>query len=239
MFLRFLILCLAILVTSCSQKIQYSAEEVEFIQSKVFRVAGYNGFPYLYTDPKDGKVYGPTKDYLELITKKTGIQFQFGLPCQMLDCLESLKDGNVDIVTPIRPTPERAIFASFSRPYLFSDAVLMKRVKEPRTVGIGRGYAIKNYFINHQHLVLVEFDNDEHSIMGMLEGKVDSAAMDEFSARVLRKRHGLRFDEVALPYEYPLTFGVLKNNNIMRSVLDKAIASITPEEHEAIKRKWK
>jgi ABC-type amino acid transport substrate-binding protein len=230
---------ISILLASCSNRVDLTQEELDFVtEHTVIWAAEDNSSPLIFVNPQ-GEPDGISKDYLDLITKKTGLRFKMVLRGQLMDELNSLKLGSVELVTSVRPTPDRAEYASFTRPYVFAETVMMKGVNHPKTVGIGRGYAVKNYLeIERKDLKIVEFSNDEEAFRALQLGEIDSVVVDSISAKSLIKRYRAMYDTIIIPYEYPLSFAVRKDNTLLRAVLDKALSSITPEEHEAIRKKW-
>ncbi len=234
-----LIISTSFMLLSCDTQYDYTVEEKEYIQSQIVSWAAEDNFyPFIYIDT-DGQAAGISKDYMDLITKKTGLKFTMASHGQLMDELDQLRRGSVEMITSIRTTPERAVYASFTRPYIFADTVMIKRTNIPRTVGIGKGYAVKNYLeIERKDLKLMEFENDEQAFKAMQRGEIDSVVVDAVSAKFLIKKYRTIYDVVSIPYEYPLSFAVRKDDARLRVILDKAIALITPEEHEEIRRKW-
>ena len=234
-----LIISTTFMLLSCNAQYDYTAEEKEYIQTQtVLWASADNFYPFIYIDT-DGQSAGISKDYMNLITKKTGLKFTMASHGQLMDQLDQLKHGSIEMITSIRTTPERAVYASFTRPYIFADTVMIKRTNIPRNVGIGKGYAVKNYLeIERKDLKIVEFENDEQAFKEMQRGDIDSVVVDAVSAKFLIKKYRAMYDVISVPYEYPLSFAVRKDDARLRVILDKAIASITPEEHTEIRRKW-
>ena len=89
--------------------------------------------PFVYVE-KDGVPLGMSVDFLKLISSKTGLQFQ-ALPAQPLsDNLALAKKGGVEVITSLRPTPERAQFLAFTTPYVSIPAVLVvKKAQSAQT----------------------------------------------------------------------------------------------------------
>lgn len=229
----------ALLLIKDSSSIDFTKEEIAYIQNTaVTWSAEYNYTPFVYTD--DGKPEGLSVDYLNLISEKSGLKFVPILPgCQLDACLENVANGKADLTTSVRPTPQRAETLKFSRPYYIIGTVFIKRVFEPATVGVGKGYAVIEYLkLNRPDLQLVETDSDETSIELLIAGKIDSVILDSTSAALLRKKYSLNFDQVEIPHDYPLSFATKKDNQLLVSILDKTISKITDNERQKINKKW-
>ncbi len=116
---------------------------------------------------------------------------------------------------------------------------MIRNTGNPKSVGIGKGYAVRNYVLaDRKDLVVFEFSDDEHSIKALLNGQIQSAIMDTESAKMLKKKYGFELDQITIPFEYPLSFAFRTNDTIIRGIFDKAISDITDNEHTRIRRKW-
>lgn len=238
-FWKFLYLILTILLVGCNNRINFTTEEEDYIKNHtVTWSAGENRHPYVYLS-REGVPLGISVEYMELISRKTGLKFQMINHGILAEELEQLKHKNVEMITSVRPTPERAEYALFTRPYIFIDTVMLKRTNYPKSVGIGKAYAVRSYLeVARKDLEIREFIDDEQSFLAMNSGKIDAVVMDSLNARSLLNKYRMKYDTVSVPYEYPLCFATGKDNAILRSIIDKALTHITQEEHEAIRRKW-
>lgn len=225
------------LIAGCSQDVSLTKEEKVYIDSHVVNLGvdiNYRPFDYM-----DGIPKGMAIDLLDIISKKTGLKIRLEQTGQFEDILGNLRTGNVDLLTALRPTPSRAKFAIFSRPFTIVDIVMLKRVNMPVTVGAGRGYAIVNFIeVERKDLFIHEYDDDDISIQALMAGQVDSIVLDAVVAKQLMRKYNVEFDETRIPFEYPLSFAVKKDNVILRSIIDKALSSISTEEQLRIKEKW-
>ncbi len=226
-------------LTGCGVKSSLTQEERNYVNTHTVVWAGEdNYFPFVYID-RYGQPNGLTVDYMNLISEKTGLKFRMAKHGQLATILSSLEHGTVEMVTSVRTTPGRAQYSSFTRPYILVDLVLIKKVNVPKTVAVGRGYAAIDYLkAVRKDLEIVEFDDDEKSYQALIGGVVDCAIMDIPSSRWLTTKYGVDFDKSSIPFEYPLSFAVEKDNFILRSILDKAINDISEDEHAGIKDKW-
>lgn len=225
-------------VSGCVESTALTTEEEEYVKTHIVNWAADENFqPFIFMD--NGMPKGIAVDYLELICAKTGLKIRLEKSGQLETLLGMLRTGPVDMLSSIRTTPERSRYASFTMPFVYVDLVQLRRVSAPITAGVGQGYAVVNFLeIERKDLFLVKFANDEESLKAMIRGDVDSVVMDAASAKTLMKKYNVEFDELKIPFEYPLSFAVKKDNKILKNILDKALTSITPEEHERIRKKW-
>lgn len=229
-------------MVGCQKKeITYSftEEEKRFIETTTIRWASeIDSVPLIFVD-STGSPAGISKDYLDLISKKTGLKFVSSHDGNKEEVMLALRNNRVDMVTTMRMTSERFEHVDFTRPYVFSDSVLVKKTNFPKTTGIGRAYAVKRYLVERrQDLTLVEFNSDEDAFRALINGDIESVVMDKFSADYFRKKYNTNFDSVTIKFDYFYSFAVSKELAILKNILDKAIQNITKEEHEEILKKW-
>lgn len=239
---RFLIISIILcLLFGCKQQINFTNEELSYISSKeiVYSVGG-NYPPFMYVDSYN-KLVGISIDYLNLISSRSGLHLTPSKSvCHIAECVIELKTGKVQLIPGIRPTPARSAYISFTRPYFYVDMVIIKQVNTPTTVGVVAGSAALIYITQNQpYLVVTEFEDIDALISALLNAKVDSIIVNNISANSMRKKYNLKFDEAVIPFDYPLSFGISKEDKILKSILDKTIASLTVSDIEDINLKWK
>jgi len=239
MILKRAIILIAVMLSACSQPHEYTPEEKKYIATHTVEwCARTTSYPYEFLN-EEGHIIGLSTDYLNLISKKSGIRFRISTQGTMVECQALLKAKTTQMVSAVRPTPERSVYSTFTRPYMYVETVMLKAVNEPKSVGIGRSYAVKIYLMNdRKDLVIHEYVDDEQSLQAMLSGKIDSVIMDTESAKMLKKKYRLEVDQTTVPFEYPLSFAFRPEDLVLRGIFDKAISDISTSEHERIRRKW-
>jgi ABC-type amino acid transport substrate-binding protein len=242
--MKILLLFVTVLLLGCSNSgsnLELTKQEQEYVDKTIVVWQPEDNYEPFVSINKDNLPNGISVDYLELISKKTGLKFASSdYRCQLAECLKFVKSGKADIITSIRFTPARSKYLSFTRPYYFIGTSLVSRVKNPVTAGVSKGSAIVEYLIlNRQDLTIVEYDSDELAIASLLSMQVDSVMLDKLSAQFMRKRYNYSFDERDIPHDYPLAIATTKNNALLISILNKGISQITENEMEEIDRKWK
>lgn len=237
--LRLYFLPLIFAFYSCAPEYKYTPEEKSYISANTITWC-VRSTSYPYESLKDdGTIIGSSADYIALISEKTGIKIEIAHKGTMTECQQLLKDGRVQMMAAVKPTPEGSKYSTFTRPYIYVDTVMLKMKNNPKSVGIGRGYAVKNYLLNdRKDLLIAEYTDDEVSVRAMLRGEVDSVIMDVESANLLTKKYRLETDRTTIPFEYPLSFSFRTQDTIVRQIFDKAISDITDAEHARIRRKW-
>ena len=97
---------------------------------------------------------GLSADFLNAMATQGELRIDT-LPAQPLaSILEAARQGQVDLISSLRPTPERAEFLGFTRPYVTVPAVLVTLPsRDPQSLGdfrgrpvaVGRGYAVESF----------------------------------------------------------------------------------------------
>lgn len=224
-------------------KISLTEEELAYVAShpSVTWAVEDNRPPYVFVE--GGVAKGLSQDYLKLISKKTGLKFEPYRSYTFFNSIESLKNGQVDLMTSLRPTPERAEFMGFTPPIAYNGGVYLFRVnhlpRSPLTTGIRKGEAVKQYLVTRfPDMKIVEVEDDEEALALLQKGLLDGVVMDEGSADYLAKHSLVSVRKAVINFDYPYSYGYAKDNHILGSILAKAISSITPEDKQKLNRKW-
>lgn len=109
--------------------------------------------PFVSAGPT-GRAQGLSIDVLELLQPHLGAQVQMLPPDNLANILQAARRGEVDLISSLRPTPERAEFLAFTEPYVKVPAVLVvKQAAAPpnlkdlsnHPVAVGKGYAVEGF----------------------------------------------------------------------------------------------
>ncbi|MDM8525849.1 transporter substrate-binding domain-containing protein [Desulfococcaceae bacterium HSG8] len=198
---------------------------------------------------EDGKFIGIVPDYLALVSKRTGIQFQM-ISVPISDFLNQLEAGTIDVF-PGMETPERKAVADFTQPAFFQSFVIINRADAPFISGLRdlrkRKIAVVEGAAFYQELLkdypdIRTFPNETHldALKSVSTGKAD-AYMGPASIVYLIQKNTLTNLKIAAPADHPdIGFGFAVRNdwNELVSIMNKTIASITREEYDGIYKKW-
>lgn len=114
-----LIAPLLVVLLACRMGAALAAGEIRFAPEKDYG-------PFVY-QTAEGRVEGLSIDILEAV--KSGLDSPvLMLPAQPLAAiLEAARRGEVDLISSLRPTPERSAYLAFTSPYVQVPAVLVVR----------------------------------------------------------------------------------------------------------------
>ena len=193
-------------------------------------------------------------EYLELIEKRTGIEFKHEVTDQpFAEFLESMKQRQgPDMTAVIVPTPAREQYLSFSEPYIYSPYVIFMREQDKpildisglagKTLAVPRGFVVQEQLgRDYPEIRLALFDSDEKALKAVTTGQADAYIGNLTTASHIIHERGFTTLKVAAagPFgDQVLAMGIRKDWPELTSIIDKSLASITEEEKTAIRNKY-
>lgn len=235
--------------------LQLSQQEQDWIEANpVITVANEMDWPpFDYVE--DGNPAGYSIDIVRLIKQKTGLQIEFVNGYAWHQLLALFKAGKIDVMPAVYADEDRSRFMLFTRSYYSQPSVMVVHkdntdinsvasLKGKRVVGI-RNFVITNKM---KQVVpdsfILEVDSIIDAMKAVSLGEAD-AYIDSIGTISYNLEHNYipnlkvisRLDSDVL--ENPaLYFGVAKNNPLLRSILDKALASISRNEQLTLEKRW-
>lgn len=207
----------------------------------------YGPFIYL-TD--EGRVEGLSADFLNAMSSHGELQIDT-LPAQPLaSILEAARQGQVDLISSLRPTPERAEFLGFTRPYVTVPAVLVTLPsRDPQSLGdfrgrpvaVGRGYAVESFVREkYPEVQWMPVDDDSEGLRLLRAGQVGALVADVASVHFAADRLGLRSVQVnaAIGFEYPLSFAFPKSRPDIGRVLEESLLRLPETRRQSLRQRW-
>ncbi len=211
--------------------------------------------PFVYQG-EGGRIEGLSVELLALVQRHAGLRLQT-LPARPLnEWLELARRGEVDLLSSLRPTPERAAYLLFSLPYVRVPTVLVVRAGHPlaggadpvtlaplrgRPVAVGAGYAVESFVRSRQPGVAWQsVPDDVVALRGVVDGRFEAAVVDSASAGFIARRHGLKGLAAAGPvgFDYTLSFAVRRDRPELLAAVDAGIRAIPAAERAAVVERW-
>jgi ABC-type amino acid transport substrate-binding protein len=203
--------------------------------------------PFVYQDHQ-GRVRGLSIDLLDEMRRHAELPLQMLPPRPLAQQLAAVRRGEVDLLSSLRPTPERAEYLAFSRPYVRVPAVLVGRTAlaglqalEGRSVAVGRGYAVEAHVRQHHPGVRWQpVDSDLDGLRRLLRGEVDALVVDVASVHFIAREHGLSGFVVGEPigFEYALSFAWRRDRPDIGEALEEALRRIPADRRQALLARW-
>ena len=198
----------------------------------------------------DGGYVGVGADYMRLLEKRIGVSFkpEAGLTRRQVD--DKLKKRELDAVPMVSWNSGNEVYLNFSDTLVeMRNAIIVRKnntgIKSifdlmGKTVSINRGYAIHYWLAkNYREIVLLPKTDAEQGLKAVAVGEVDAYVGDIPTA--VNAINNLYLSDLKIAAEIPFSvkcgIGVRKDWPIFIPILNKAISTITPEEHETIRNK--
>ena len=205
--------------------------------------------PFVF-EAADGRVQGLSIDVLQALAPQLGMALTT-LPAQPLSViLEAVQRGEVDLVSSLRPTPERAAYLAFTAPYVQVPAVLVVRQSispaqlrdlNGQRVAVGQGYAVESFVRqNYKGIHWQAVPDDLTALRGLLEGRYEGVVADVASVSHAVRVHGIQGVQVAqaIGFDYPLSFAYRKTLAPLGAQLDAALLKLDPQTLRHITDRW-
>ncbi len=222
-------------------------EEVWLRNHKTIRVGMSPIFPPLKFTEK-GVIKGIEPDYLNLLSEYTGIQFEY-VVCDFSVMDAKVKSGEIDMFISFY-IPERLAYMTFTEPLMEFKQIIIARIDSPFMSGLGalkrkkvatvRGVKLyEKLLASYPDIEAVPVGTMEEMFRAVSEFKADALISKTYYAGyVIHNYPNLKIVGVAdLPPE-PYYYAVRKDYPELVSILNKAIVSISREQHDAIVQKW-
>jgi len=205
--------------------------------------------PFIYQD-EQGQIRGLSWDILQAIAEPAALQIQT-LPANTLAIiLEQAKQGQIDLISSLRPTVERAEYLSFTYPYVAVPAVLIARNDgatvdlislKGKSVAVGKGYAVESYV--REKFPAIEWlavNDDRQALLLLKQGKVDALVADIASVIFIAKSEQYQQWRVVqnIGFQYQLSFAYPKARIEIGQRINQALLSMPLAQREALLARW-
>ena len=204
---------------------------------------------------EDGKERGYSIDLLSLVAKKTGLQLEFINGFSWAELMEKFKQGEIDILPAIMETSERREFMRFTSHYFTNPTYLIVRDDIDRIGSIedvkgGKLAIVKGYYyendvrLNFPDIEVVPVQGFLDGMEAVLDGNVDAFIGSRPVALYTIRKHlltGLKIigrSGIDDPERSKLRIGIHKDQEVLWSILEKGLASVTDEEKRKLAERW-
>ena len=200
--------------------------------------------PYDYLDA--GRHQGIFKDYLSLFADKLGVTFEPVPSATWGEALAFAQARDCDLLSGAVRTPEREQFLAFTEPYYWVSHVLVALRDAPYVSGIeaiaDRAIAVPESSAiaaelrrSFPTMALVELSLPAEAIPALQSGRAYAAvATLEHAAELVHASHDTLRIIGEMDSRYPISVAVRNDDPALLSIMDKAVASLTQAEKDAI-----
>ncbi|QCU89513.1 diguanylate cyclase [Thiomicrorhabdus sediminis] len=230
----------------------FTKDELEFIaKNPVIKLANdIDWEPFEYID-EQGAYKGIAADFFALISQRTGLQIEYVTDKTWAQVVNMAKQGELDAYSCAVSTPGRREYMAFTEAYLKFPMVIAStmqlgfvndyKVLMDRKVAVVKGYWSDEYLsIRYPGMELVRFDSLKDALIALSNGEVDVYSGNLASIVYAVKKYGLTNIHVVgqLEETFDLAIGVNHSKPELFSIMQKALASISNEQRQAIYNHW-
>ncbi len=215
---------------------------------------GTKFIPIMYVEKEKGveRFKGMVSDYVALLEKRLGVKMEVVFGITFKEALAMGRDKKIDLFPCVAETPARKDFLTYTQPYLSFPLVIITRKDYPYIGGLadlsGKKVAeiktLAYYARLKKRYPKIDFyfvKSIPEALEAVSLGKADAYTLNLAVASYYIGHLGLANLKVAAPAAdkvNELGMGVRKDWPMLVGILDKALASITQAERDAIQQRW-
>jgi two-component system, NarL family, sensor histidine kinase EvgS len=229
----------------------FTQEELEWIKKNPVIKIGVdaNWPPFEYVNEK-GEYKGIASDYLEIISKYTGLKFEINAS-DWYSVISNIKDKKLDMLACVAKTSDRENYLNYVSPYLTIDVVVIAKKElniknfdeiQNYTIAVQKGNFVYEKIIKKYPSTKFVFASSNKEAFDLVSyGKADIfiGNMPVFSYFVEKElytnievKFKADFDKI------DLSMAVLKENETLFNIIQKVMPKIIEDEKEKINKKW-
>lgn len=216
------------------------------------RISGPQSFPPFQYIDGDGAFKGMAADYLSHIAGMAGFEIEIVKDLPWSEVLARIEKKEIDLLTCAAMTADRQKYLLYSRPHIVFPLVIVTRKDAPFISGLDSLHG-KKIAVTSKNSTVEWLQRDGiaatpvyvPSPLDALEeislGKADASIENLAAATYMIEKNGLTNLKIAAPTaweDYALAIAVRSDWPEMVAIVDKALAAMSPAEHNAIRQKW-
>lgn len=230
-----------------------SPTEREWLNNnQVIKLGIDRAFPPFGFISEKGDYEGFAAEYMQLIEKKLGIQFQVFKDASWGETIQLAKSGEIDMIAGLVNTEERQEYLHFTPAYIKTPTVIfndgltngyigsLEKLKH-KTVAIEAGsFASEKLSANFPDIKLIPVKNTALALSMVSSGQAEAYVGNAAAASHLIKKMGFHslFYAGSTPYSSNHSIGIVKDNPVLLSIMNKALQSIDEQTKERMVDKW-
>lgn len=240
--------------SSDNQKLILNKKEKDWIiKHPVIKVGGeIDWAPFDFVD-EGGTYTGLSKDYLDVISSLSGLNFEVKTGKSWNELLTSLKNGELDMLPAIYFSQKRENLVNFTTPYLsitdyyitkfdYPKISLIDSLYDKKVVSV-KGYDITSWLKEkHPKISVIEVNTLLEALQSVASGETVAFINDNPSSTYLIDKHfisGLKVNNtVKNRIPISLHMATKKEYKILVNILNKAIQRISKEAKRKISNRW-
>ncbi len=252
-----IVLCLLIVAgfafSSGAQTIEMTVEERAWLREhRTIQIGGPKAFPPFHYFGEDGTLHGAAVGYIHLISERLGIKMEIQGNLTWPQVLNRAKSKEIDLISLVAKSEERENYLSFTQPYLSFPIVVIARrnsasIANEKDLGGKRVAVIKKVstfdWLKRDKVEIIPYfvNTPLEALKAVSTGQADAHISNLAAASFIIEKEALANLKVSAPTTYDnygVFIGVRKDWPELVTLINKALNTITPEEHAGIRKKW-
>jgi len=232
-------------------QVDLTAEERAFLAGKQLRLGVDSARPpFEFLDEK-GVYSGICAGFIEECAKRLGIAIRAVPGLTVGAAIDRVKLGEIDVIPKVTPTHEREKHLLFTQAYVTFPSVIISRRDERfisglddlqgLKIGVLKGLVVEEILKrDYPKLPLIDLSDVKAALLDLSTGKIDVFVDNLGTVSYNIEKIGITNLKIAAttPYTHDLAFGIRKDMPLLKSALDKALASMSNQDKAAIKERW-
>lgn len=247
-----LLVILSLSLATAMEEVQFTDEQHTWLKEHNYTITvGIEEDYPPFVSASSQQIRGLSIDYLRLIAGELNILIKYGEPSSLPHLFEDIKKSNIDMITSLTFTPQRAEFLSFTKHYVEVPAGVFSSRKQSISleeanakglkVAVGEGYGVQSFLEStYPQLNLVLTKNDIEAFRKIQSREADLAVVDLGSASYIVEQNNLTniYFIGKSGFDYKLSFAFSKENEVMVDAFNIAIDDLSLETKKEVEDKW-
>jgi ABC-type amino acid transport substrate-binding protein len=226
-----------------------SAPEKEWLQNHPVLSLGVDpAWPPVEMLDEKGEYKGMAADVMHLIGRRLGITIQPTSGLTWTQAIYKIRNKELDLLSAVSRTSERDAFLNYTATVIELPAVIITRHDKQenknlndfrgRQISVVQDYSVADWIAaNYPDIVIRGYGTIDQALVALVNGDVEAYVGDIATASYTITHLAIMDVTVAAytPYSTGLSIGVRKDWPEVIAILNKAIATITPEERTTIR----
>ncbi len=200
---------------------------------------------------RDGRPTGMAADYTRLIEEKLNFRFRRVRVGSWEEMLHRARNGTIDVISAGQETPGRRKFMNWSTPFLnLKTTIIVKNQHQGELtldkmvgmkIGVVRQYAVGEFIRDmYPELTMVDVASSAEGIRMVSFGELDAMITEVPNALYIIETEKIPNLRLAgdTGFELHHGMGIRKDWTLFSTIIEKTLATVTPEEHQTIYSRW-
>ena len=233
------------------EEIEWTQAELDWMaEHPVIRIAlDYNFGPIEYLND-EGELEGATVDYITWIEAHTPLEFQYEEIGEWSKIVQASKKKEIDMLVATM-TEYREEYLLFTEPFISVPNIIITRIDGPSNIVLDnlyyndlvvlKDYAIVDYLsFNYPDINLKTATSLDEGISLIVFGTEDYMVVSLAQASFYMKEKAVTNLKVGgnTGYNNDLSFGIRDDWPMLRKIINKALSTMSAQEHKRIYSKW-